>query len=72
MSCDIKTKEFVSYRDDMKFIIEEDLPKVGAYLYVYEGDNCVFDCLQDSIDICKEIALEQYNVPLESWKNSSR
>ncbi|WP_293716009.1 hypothetical protein [Thiolapillus sp.] len=56
----------------MKFIIEEDLPKVGAYLYVYEGDNCVFDCLQDSIDICKEIALEQYNVPLESWKNSSR
>ena len=60
--------KFISYKDDKKFIIEEDLPKVGAYLYVYEGENCIFDCLQDSVDICKEIALERYGVPLDSWK----
>jgi len=66
----MRFKKLVSYRDDKKFIIDEDLPKVGAYLYIYDGDNCIFDCLQDSIEICKAIALDEYNVPLESWKNS--
>ena len=61
-------KKLVSYRDGKKFIIEEDLPKIGAYLYIYDGDNCIFDCLQDSVELCKEIALDEYNVPLESWR----
>ena len=52
------------------FRIEEDLPEVGAYLLVYEDGRCVKDFLQDSIDICKSQALEDYGVPLDKWKPS--
>jgi len=59
-------KKLVSYSNGKKFIIDEDLPEVGAYLYIYDGERCIYDCLQDSIAICKELALEKYNIPLES------
>lgn len=50
------------------FRIEEDLPDIGAYLYVYEMGVCIQDYLQDDIATCKQIALEDYNVPLEIWE----
>lgn len=51
-----------------KFKIEEDYPEVGAYLYVYEGEKCVKDYLQNDIEACKEIAFEDFKVPLDKWK----
>ncbi len=64
----MRFKKLMSRNDSKTFVIDEDLPEVGAYLYVYDGDDCIYDCLQDSIEICKSIALEEYNVPLDSWE----
>ena len=49
------------------FKIEEDFPEVGVYLYVYENGDCIKDYLQNDIDTCKALALEEYNVPINSW-----
>lgn len=49
------------------FIIEEDLPEVGFYFYVYEDGKCVKDELQDGIGICKKVAFENYGVPYNRW-----
>jgi hypothetical protein len=54
--------------DGKKFRIEEDYPEVGSYLYVYEGEICINDYLQDNIQICKQLALEIHKVPLDKWK----
>jgi hypothetical protein len=37
-------------------------------LYVYEGEKCTKDYLQDNIKICKEVAFEEYKVSLDKWK----
>lgn len=55
--------------EELKFEIVEDYPEVGAYLYVYENDQCIRDDLQDSVAICQEVALEDYGVPLDCWKH---
>ena len=38
------------------------------YLYIYSGDNCEQDYLENTIDACKRIAYENYAVPLNTWK----
>lgn len=43
-------------------------PHVGFYLYVYEGDKCIRDYLQDTLEIAIECAWEDYGVPKDSWK----
>lgn len=50
------------------FRIEEDYPEVGVYLYVYENGECIKDYLQNDIQTCKLIALEEYNIPQEKWE----
>lgn len=52
----------------MNFEIEEDYPEVGAYLYLYVNGRCIRDELQDSVEICKEVAFNNYGVPLDIWK----
>jgi hypothetical protein len=61
-------KKLRSVYNNKKFVIDEDIPEVGFYLYVYDGDKCVYDCLQDTIEICKEVAFEEFQVPLGSWQ----
>lgn len=51
-----------------RFRIEEDYPEVGSYLYVYEGEKCIKDYLQDNIEMCKEVAFEDYKVPFDKWE----
>ena len=48
------------------FEIKHD-PLAGFYLYVYDGERCVRDDLQDSLEIAIECALEDYNVPKDAW-----
>jgi hypothetical protein len=66
----MKFKKLISNHDGKKYLIEEDLPEVGAYLYVYEGDNCIFDYLQDNIEVCIRLAYEEFTVPMDSWRLS--
>ncbi|NOZ20204.1 MAG: hypothetical protein GXP25_03855 [Planctomycetes bacterium] len=51
-----------------RFVIEEDLPDIGWYLYVFEGGRCVADHLQDTLQIAKRQALDDYGVPLDAWR----
>ena len=51
----------------LNFKIEEDLPEVGVYLYVYKEGKCIKDYLQNDFDACKEVAFEEFNVPIEKW-----
>ncbi len=60
-------KIFEAIYNEMRFRIEEDYPKVGAYLYIYKNDYCIRDDLQNNIKDCMEIALEDYGVPLINW-----
>ena len=50
-----------------RYEIEHD-PLVGFYFYVFEGDKCIRDHLQDTFEIAVEVALEDYAVPKEAWK----
>ena len=52
------------------FVIEEDNKEVGAYLYVWRDGKGLADYLQDSVELCKEFALEEYKVPLDQWIES--
>lgn len=51
-----------------QYKIEEDLPEVGFYLYVYENGKCIRDFLQNDIATCKQVAFEEYEVPINDWQ----
>lgn len=51
----------------LRFIIDYD-EYAGYYLYVYEGDVDIYDFLQDTLEIAKRQALEDFGVPLDAWK----
>ncbi len=60
-------KVFKAEYESLRFEIEEDLPLVGAYLYVFEGENVLFDFLSETIDACRQVALEDFGVPNDAW-----
>ena len=63
----MKHRMLESKHDGKRFRIEEDYPEVGSYLYVYEGENCIRDHLQQSVEACIQLASEEYGVPVDSW-----
>lgn len=63
----MSNKILEAHHGELRFTIEEDLPEVGAYLYVFRGDKCIRDSLQNDIDTCKEVALEDFEVSLDKW-----
>ena len=50
-----------------RFVIEED-EGIGFYLYVFDGEKCVKDYLQDTLDFAIEQAEEDFGVCRETWK----
>jgi len=58
--------------DGKVFRIEEDLPEVGYYFYVYEDGKCIFDYLQENCDQCKEQARKLFEVPLNCWRQINK
>lgn len=61
-------KKFNSKYDNRTFIIDEDLPGVGFYVYAYDRDGKnIHDFLQDDLDMAKRCALDEFGVPLDSW-----
>lgn len=56
---------------DKRFKIEEDLPDVGWYLYVYDNNGkCIADHLQGDLEAVIDFALEEYLVPKANWIDS--
>lgn len=51
----------------MQFIIREDT-KAGFYLHVYENGIDKYDHLQDTLEIAKKQAFEDFGVPYDAWK----
>ena len=47
--------------------IEQDLA-VGFYLYVYEHNRCMYDTLQDDLDMAMRCARDDFGVPMDAWK----
>ena len=52
-----------------RFEIEQD-PAVGFYLYVFEGEKCIQDQLQDTFEIAVASAMEDYDVPKNAWRKA--
>jgi len=69
MSTDNNIMKLEAKYNGKVFIIEEDMPEVGAYLYVLEGGRCVVDYLQNDIETCIAQAFEEFGVPFDSWVN---
>ena len=61
-------KTFKIEHNGLSFKIEEDYPEVGTYLYVFKNNKCIKDYLQNTVLDCKEIAFEQYGVPINNWE----
>jgi len=49
------------------FRMQEDNPEIGVYLFVYEGQKCTIDYLQNDVDICKEFAFDEFGIKIDSW-----
>ena len=53
-----------------QFKIEHD-SRVGYYVYAFEGSRCTHDHLQDSLELAKECAREEFGVPENAWREAS-
>ena len=51
--------------DGRVFRIMVDLPEVGVYLLVYEGEVCTRDYLQSDVEACMRLALEEFEI---AWR----
>ena len=62
-------KKYQSHKANHRFVIKEDLPEVGCYLYVYDATGkCVADHLQDNLNSTMEFAQEEFNIEKDSWQ----
>lgn len=67
-----KTKTFrslIAQHKNCTYKIEEDLPRIGWYLYQYDASGrCIHDTLQDNLAMSMAYAEEEFGVPLTAWK----
>lgn len=60
-------KKLEAFHNGKKYLIAEDLPQVGWYLYLFDKNgNNTHDYLQDTEQIAKEQAYEDFGVPIEN------
>jgi len=65
-------EKYIFKTDNETFFIEEDLPEVGWYLYRFDRNGqCTHDYLQDSKDHAIKFALDQFQIPINSWNVES-
>jgi hypothetical protein len=50
-----------------EFIIQQDLPEIGWYLYVYENGKCTKDYLQDNQEMAMKQAKDDFGIQKEQW-----
>jgi hypothetical protein len=53
-----------------RFTIEED-STVGYYLYIFDEQRCSHDYLQDTLEVAKKFALEEFGVPEDAWGDAT-
>lgn len=63
----MKWEAEISSPKPLRFVIDHD-EYVGYYLYVWEGEKNTFDYLQDTLHFAKRQALEDFGVPLDTWR----
>ena len=68
MVATVRFRKLIFKSDTNRFIIEEDFPEVGAYLYVYDGDKCIYDSVQENIQSCKQVAFDEFSIPMDKWQ----
>mgnify|MGYP001799522492 FL=1 len=61
-------RKFKAQHGEFTFLLEEDFPEVGVYMYISKAGRGFRDELQNNIDLCKEQAYEEYGVPLDAWE----
>lgn len=59
---------WTSLHNNKLFIVEEDHPTIGTYLLIFEDNVCIENYTRLNANTCKLLALEEYGVPLSSWK----
>jgi hypothetical protein len=64
----LEMKKYKAVLSVREFIIEQDLPDVGYYLYVYENGKCIKDYLQNNLPKIMKQAEELYGIKSEMWK----
>ncbi len=60
------------FKDCRKAIL--DPQSVGVYLFIYETTESEFperDYLQDDLEMAREMALEDFQIPLTAWRPCS-
>ena len=61
-------EKYVFKTENETFLIEEDLPEVGWYLYrIDRNGKTTHDYLQDSRDNAMIFALDEFQIPINSW-----
>ena len=61
--------KWVAYSENNKFSYEIIYDKnAGFYVYVLEGNSCIRDYLQDTLEIAMECILEDYGVETNAWQ----
>jgi hypothetical protein len=53
-----------------RFVIEED-KRAGFYVYAFDGQRCTHDYLQDTLEIAKQCAREEFGVPEDAWHEAT-
>ena len=56
--------------DGRRFVIEED-KAAGFYIYVFDGECCTHDHLQDTPELAKQFAREEFGVPEDAWHEAT-
>jgi rhodanese-related sulfurtransferase len=71
MNSTLSTKEQVletATLGNRKFEIVFGGEGIGFYVYVFEGGRCTHDYLQDTVELAKSFAEEEFKVTINSWK----
>lgn len=58
------------FKSHRHYEIKHD-PSVGFYLYVFDGNRCIRDYLQDTLEIAIECAWEDFGLPKDAWEKIS-
>jgi hypothetical protein len=53
-----------------RFRIERNEP-AGFYVYAFDDEHCTHDYLQDTLEMAKECALEEFGVPENAWHDAT-
>jgi hypothetical protein len=60
-------RKFKAEKDNLSLLIDEDFPHVGWQMYVWKDQKGIYDTVQNTLEICKEVAFEEWGIPIDIW-----